>query len=205
MQVNVKSLKEKLYETRENIINDAILDIDQLFDDEKEKYLVDELFKYVSETSDLEEYIWETVDSFCNNNISAEEVFALRKNGEISFIISEILSERDCTLEDSSVSAIDEILDVAGFRYMLRVSSRLEKELLQVYILEDVSSILADFDNNLELEVNNENYDGYEGDEDSLLDDFIDELILSIHGNEKIIQIEDVAKTTLMEFFKLGD
>lgn len=201
MKVNVKTLKEKINEVRVDTINLAISNVkNDIFGDKKEEALVEELFNHISEAPSLENYIWETIDDFCNKNISVEEVFSCRKNSVISDIISEIIAESNNTLESSSVSAIDKVLNMACFRYMLLASSNIEKELLQVYLLDNLYCILLDFDNNLELDASE--YGDY-NDEESLLDEFIDELISGISGDERIIQIEDNAKDALNEFFQL--
>ena len=201
MKVNVKTLKEKINEIREEIIESAVSNVKRdIFGNNKEELLIEELFQHVSDASDLESHVWETVDDFCNKNISVEEIFSCRKNPQMSDMISEVLSESDNTLSSSSYSEIDHILNMACFRYMLMTGSNLEKELLQVHVLDNLDYLLINLDNNLELDASE--YGDYDSKE-SLLDDFVDELISGISGNERIIHIEDNAKNSLDEFFQL--
>lgn len=201
MKIKVETLKEKISELRETIVDSSISGIkSDVFGDKKEESLAKELFQYISETSELETYIWETVDNFCSEHISVEDIFNSRNNESISYEISEVIREMDNVLESASVSSIDKLLNMAGFRYMLVIASDLEEKLLQVYVLNDAYSILTIFDNDLELDASE--YGDYK-DEESLLEDFTDELISSINGAKRIIQIEDNAKDTLNDFFQL--
>lgn len=198
MKTTIEALKRKVNEVREEILS-SIECRDGVFSDNEEQYL-NELFEHVSSETDLETYIWESADLFVSNYISAEDVFLARKNRHISNMISEVLSERDNCLDSDSVSAIDDILEQAVFRYMIMVASNVEEELLKVYILDNLFNTLLDYDNDLELDASE--YGDYE-EEESLLDDFIDELLSTISSNTKIINIEDNHTDTLNEFFQL--
>lgn len=199
MKTTIEALKRKVNEAREEIVS-SIDCRDGVFSDNNEEQYLNELFEHVSSETDLETYIWESADSFVSNYISAEDVFLARKNRHISNMISEVLSERDNCLDSDSVSAIDDILEQAVFRYMIMVASNVEEELLKVYILDNLFCALLDYDNDLELDASE--YGDYK-DEDSLLDDFIDELLSTISSNTKIINIEDNHTDTLNEFFQL--
>ena len=201
MKVTVEVLKEKINQVREDIRETSVSNIkNDAFGGETEQSLVEELFHHVDNISDLENHIWETVSDFCNKNISVEDVFACRHSRLMSDFISEIISECDNTLDSDSVSSIDKVLESASFRYMLMVGSNLEKELLQVYLLDNVFVELINFENDLELDASE--YGEYD-DEESLLEAFIDELISNISGSEKVIHIEDNAKEALNDFFQL--
>lgn len=199
MKTTVKALKMKTNETREELVS-SVMPNEDVFVDKKEEKLVEELFSDISNATELESHIWNTVDGFTNNYISVEDIFSARKDASLADTISEILSERDNTLDGSSVSDIDNVLESAGFRYMLMIASNVEQELLQVYLLDNLSSVLSDLDENLELDASE--YGDYD-DEESLLDEFMDELISPISGDEKIIQIEDNHKDALVDFFNL--
>lgn len=197
MKTTVKSLKERIRAEKEEIVSLAVPQ-DNIFGDNKEEMLVEGLFEYVKNETDLETYIWEEVDNFFNSHISVEDIFLARYENLLEDKISEVLMERDNTLDGCSVSNMDSILESAGLRYLQMIANNVEEELLKVYVLDNLDSTLSEMDDNLELDASE--YGTYE-DEEDLLDSFVDELISSISGNTKIIQIEDNHKEALFDFF----
>lgn len=198
MKTTVKALKERINVARVEIIESNVLE--NVFGDKKEQTLVGELFDNVSNETELEDYIWNYVDSFVNNNVTVEDVFNARNNASVADKISEILSEIDNKLSESTVSAMEKVLESAGFRYMLSVANSVDESLLKVYLLDNMFNKLLDFKDDMVLDASE--YGEYE-DEETLLDEVIDELLYNVSPSSRIIQIEDCPEDTLVDFFQL--
>ena len=200
MKTTVKTLKNRMYEEKKSIIESSLSELPNVFGKNQEKTLLNQLFDDIESQTDVEDFVWNFVDTFCSNELNVNDIFANRENANISHYISEILSEMDKTLESADYNSIEKVISGAGFRYMFGLANNKLEDLLKVYLIDNTITILDDINDDAELD--SSGYDEFDT-EESLLDDYVDLLISDITGGERIIHIEDRPQSVLDEVFEL--